>query len=204
MNNDFKKIKADIYGIRIALFILSCKTYIGNLLNNTNFVLDPTPAAAAAKLSELESAQGRMNSGDRTAKPERNSAMNWLKATIGAWVTQINGQANGDTTKLETTGMPFVKERTPRPAPKKVSRITAKNGLQSGIGLLSWTGDKNADYFRLETSEDGNIWHQQAIVTSNRHQVDGLTTGNQYKFRVCGGNHAGLGAYSEIATLMVA
>ncbi len=204
MKNAYAKVKALVYGISVVAIISNCKRYIGNLTNNTNFTLDPTPAEAATKLGELESAEGRMRSGDRTAKPDRDQALEWMQRTMSTWVDLINGQAQGDTTKLETTGMEFVKPRTPRVAPKKVARCAAKNGAQSGLASLSWTGDKEADFFEVQSSNDNLVWNTIEVTRSNRYQIEGLVKKQEYFFRVCGKNKAGVGPYSPVANLVVA
>ena len=203
MKNSFAKVKAIIYGTSVIAIISNCKRYIGAQLNNPNFVLDPTPAVVSAKLQALEDAEGRMRQGDRTAKPERDQALSWMRISMSAWVGQINAQANGDTAKLETTDMEFVKARSPRPAPKKVERMTAKNGAQSGMVALSWTGDQNADFFELQSSMDGTTWKLEATMRSNRHQLMGLEKATEYYFRACAVNKAGVGPYSPVANLVV-
>ena len=101
MRNTYSKIKAILYGISIVEVIANCKRYIFNLQGNANFTLDPTPAVAEAKLEELNIAQARMQQGDRTAKPDRDKALEWMQRTMSTWVDLINGQALGDTKRAE-------------------------------------------------------------------------------------------------------
>jgi hypothetical protein len=200
-----EKVKAGINGLSIPQVIGKMSHYVSSLTGNTFFTLVPLPDDGAKMVAELQVLDNRVIAGDRTATPLRTNKMAEVKATINTWVAQVNLQAGGNIERLESSGFDFVRAREPRPMPKPVTKLLAKFGTQSGEVVLFWRGASDAKMYKLQyrlKNEPDAQWIDVFGVLKNRYVLSNLGQGIAYEFRVCGVNKAGMGEFSDVASLI--
>ncbi len=199
------KIKAALSGISVQKAIVKVSHYINELTGNVNFTLVPTPAEATVAVKALQQLEGQVVAGNHSYTPLRDEKMELVKSIVNGWVGQINLQAEGDVTKLESSGFEFVKGREPRPLPKQVSKLAAKNRASSGEVELFWGGSSDVKFYMPEfrCMDDVNPeWKPIQNCFKNRVVLTALGKAKEYEFRVRAVNTAGMGEYSSVASIV--
>ncbi len=199
------RIKAAISGISVQKVIVKVSHYINELTGNVNFTLVPTPAEATVVVKALQQLEGQVVSGNHSYTPMRDEKLEEVKSIVRGWVGQINLQAEGDITKLESSGFEFVKGREPRPLPKRVSKLAVKNLTSSGEVEMYWGGSSDVKIYKPEYRCVDDVNPEWKVIENcfkNRYVLTGLGKAKQYEFRVRGVNSAGMGEYSSVASIV--
>ena len=181
----------------------------------TSFFPDPWPLAkgpySLAQLSEevkeYAAAQARAASGDKNKIATRKALRAALSARLKELAAYLMQKAAGDLAKLGATGYQVSRERgvpsrIPLSAPQE---FTARWGELSGMLVARSRGVKGAKVYELAICEgDSGIeanWRIYGPATTPlRMPITGLTPGVLYFVRVRAINHAGPGAWSDIAS----
>lgn len=206
MNIKIAKVKAGVSGEPVMKVVAKGKTACTAIKSNPNFKLTVDSATVEAEIAELEVLEQKVMSGDHSSTVMRDEVFRSVKSNLVGWVGEINAQAAGDVQKLETSGFELVKQRTPRPTPKQIKKLSLRNGSRSGMVHANWSGDKGKSFYifqRTLTPEMETSWQTIYQDTTNRLTMDGLEQGSNIYCRVCATNTAGVGQWSEPSTLFV-
>jgi hypothetical protein len=202
-----RKVKNGVSNLSPAKTIVFTRSVLSRMEGNPNFPSPTEPLAEiTAKVNLLDEIQQLVVQGHLYKLPMRRSTMKAVIDSMAKLCEYVNLTADGDETKLESSGFPFVKKRTPRPAPDKLTRLSAKQGKCSGNINLKWQGNKTRTVYSYQisyTPEVESSWIMVGLCTKPSTVIGGLESGKKCWFRVAAVNAAGSGAWSDPVAYMV-
>ncbi len=168
---------------------LESKTHsiISNMTGNANFPTPtPTLAVVEAAADNYSSALVKALTGNRADVADKNAKRAELENVLRSLCTYVNLTANGDVTKLLTSGFDVSKD----PQPVVLTRpenLRVENGAASGTLLVSVKAVKGAHAYFHEYTTDATMapgsWVSTTGTTS-RMQFANLQPGTTYYCRV--------------------
>lgn len=167
------------------------------MTNNSYFPMLQDKVAAVAAASDgyhgaLLAAQ-RGGTEAHSLKDDKRSALVKALRILGM---QINIEADGDRTKLESTGYPLAKPRT---GGRKVQEgITLKAGYRSVT--ITVNGNDDAEGYMVQYTlypfTESSVW-TGVFMTASSLRIDGLESNSRYAFKVAPVIHGQSPVYSE-------
>lgn len=135
----------------------------------------------------------------RTAYSEKEDARAELEQELTYLANYVEGAAKGDAAKIESAGMQVRSGTTPVGTPEAPTGLTATFGDFDGEIDLSWEPVKGAATYEVDFRlHNGTAeWARAKSTTSSRTTVGGMTSGQQYAFRVRAVGSAGPGPWSD-------
>jgi hypothetical protein len=167
----------------------------------------PTPSPAltviTTTVNALETAVHDALDGGKIAIATRNAARAEMLSLLRQLASYVTGSCNADLVALLGSGFDAVKTPSPvgvLPAPENL-RLSI-TGI-SGELFLRFDRVYNAANYSVQvaTSPDGP-WQEQALSTSTRVTIDGLTPGKVYWVRAAANGSAGSSGWGGPATAM--
>ncbi len=202
------KVKSGLSGLSIARTVEVSRTPLLKLEGNPNFPNLPYPVAEMqGDRNALIEYQSLFLEGNRGIKPLRDQTLKGFRSKMSITADYINTVAKGDVIMLNTTGLPFEKERSAKPVPAMIHKINACNCPETGVAKVTWSGVSGRNYYIIQSTmdpSDENSWKQVEQSTTVHCDVYGLEVGKFAHFRVCAVNSAGRGEWSDVAKIMVA
>lgn len=163
----------------------------------------PSLATITTAVNTLETAVHDALDGGKIAIATRNAALAELLSLLRQLAAYVTGNCNADIVVLLSSGFEAVKAPSPvgvLPAPENL-RLSA-TGISGELYLRFDRVPNAANYsVQVATTPDGP-WEDQALSTSTRVTVNGLTPGKVYWVRACANGSAGSGGWGGPATAM--
>ena len=210
------KINSGFSNLAPVAFAAQVDVIVTSLTGNANFP-EPWPSTVpsltqlATDLTGYQSTLNAIATGDRSRVADRDALRQALAGELQILAFYLQSVANGDATKLATTGFPARKD-TQRvlspadlPAPEQVK---LQRGVLSGQVIVSCKRvPKAASYEVQTTTADPTVeanWSGAGSYTSCRSiALQGLTPGKVYSVRLRAFGAAGNGAWTTASSLMV-
>jgi hypothetical protein len=200
-------IKWDLGNSSAETILARLRLYILKLTGNADFlVINPTLVQLQTMADALALAIDKAKSGDRDRIEDRDILQVQAEDMIRELAWDIQKKSDGDAQKIHSTGFPTRKGKSPSAIPGQVINLTAKANGEGKI-KLRWKKMPGAlGYFIQASTQIGNpgpppIPNWELVGKSYRvtFDLDSLTPGTMYYFRVYASNQLGDGEKSEIA-----
>lgn len=204
------KIKSNIRGLSDLQTIQQCNTIKTALTGNANFTT-PTPTLASlatlittaqTKVTAAESAQNAA----KQATTDKDTAMDALRAAAGQLASYVDLTANGDESKILSSGFSVRATAAPASVPGPVMNVFITAGDSAGELDIQWDPNFDANRYEIQVCADsafGAGVTSLASTTKSKTVANGLASGTRMWTRVRGLNAAGVGAWSDPATKIV-
>lgn len=176
-------------------------TILQNMNANPNFP-NPVPALAVitTQSADYSAALVKANSGDRAEIAAKNELRQGLEESLTTLGRYINFTANGDVTKLLTSGYEVSKDPEPTIITKP-ENIVVENGLAPGTLNISVKRIKGARVYLHEYTTDETLKPEswvQTISTTAKFTFSNLQSGTRYYCRVGAAGPYGQLLYSDV------
>lgn len=187
-------------GLNASEIAVKGNTVYTNLNGNTNFTsCVPYLPILLGEVAVLEGAITiAKDEGTKAETSAERAATKKVKRTLKVIAALVNYEANGDETKLLTSGFDL-KVITP-PSPKT---FNAKQGKVSGTVDLEVKSARNSAYMWEMSTDPIGAWTQIEVTVKSKTTVVGLTPGTKYWFRVALITGSGKNNYSDPHFVMV-
>jgi hypothetical protein len=170
-----------------AAFEAKTQTIVEHMTGNTNF---PTPVPAITVVADASdaytSALITASTGNRADIAAKNQQRADLEELLRLLASYINFTADGDRSKLLTTGYDVSKEKTPVVITKP-ENITVTNGMNAGDLVVSVKAVKGAISYVHEYANEADfaVGKWQSVTASQRKYIfTELESGKKYYCRV--------------------
>jgi hypothetical protein len=180
------------------------------MTGNTDF---PTPEPSLADITaarvELQTLIARARFGDRRVKELRDLKAAELKTLLNKLAKYVALVANGDRRLIVSSGFGVVKTPEPLPPLERPKDLEAMRSKQEGSVLLDWKSVKGTLNYLVEMTTDDPRqsdpnWSIAGYTSKSKFQVDNLTPGTKYWFRVRSLGARDKSPYSDPALVMAA
>ena len=174
-----------------------------SLLLNASFPsLQALLPGLATACDVLEAANQAMEfHGGKAATDNKRIADAALRSLLKDFGGYVQGISGGDKAKILSAAFDTVKERTPLPAPDAPPELRVTRSALAGVLKVRWKGVHGAVLYYLEMmAGEGGQWVRVVTTTRTRHEMQDLTTGKDYSFRVQTVASSGISGYSEVVT----
>lgn len=179
---------------------------ITGLTGNANFATPmPTLPTVTTALTAYTVALADAVNGGKELTAIKNAKRAELVSLMRQLASYVTVTANGDMTKLLSSGFPYQKPSRTRvgtlPAPEApVLKLGGKSGqLGANVAPVYGAGSYN---WRLALASSPNTFVQSVQTTGGRHTFDGLTPGQIYNVEVNAVGAAGPSDWSDVSCLM--
>jgi len=181
------RIKIDFVQLSIPEKIIFYRNIIDKLTANTFFT---TPyislADATLAINNLEAATLAAADGGHTAKSIMRDMEEVADNTFRILAHYVNQVAEGDVTKMASSGFNQTQESTAQPK----AILAANNGAHSGDVRLVTLAIKKTGVYKWQSSKgpiptDDSGWYDEGMSTQAHYDISGFTPGELVNFRVC-------------------
>ena len=181
------RVRIDFIPLSIPEKIIFYRNIIAKLTGNIFFT---TPyislADAILAINNLEASALAAADGGHTAKSTMRDMEELADNTFRILAHYVNQLADGDVTKMASSGFNQTQESTAQPK----AILTANNGTHPGdvrlvtkaikkTGVYKWQSSKGP----IPTNESG--WNDEGMSTQAHYEISGFTPGELVNFRVC-------------------
>jgi hypothetical protein len=143
---------------------------------------------------------------DKTSVATKNDARFALISILLDLGSYVTFTAQGDKTKLVSSGYTLAKDRLPAPDITKPEGIDAANGVNTGEVFVSVIAVPNAKSYVHQFTSDpvtaASNW-TRTTTTKCKHTFDGLPSGSKLWFRIAAVGSKGQIAYSDVLPKIV-
>jgi hypothetical protein len=209
------KINSSFTKLTPANFVAQVEQIISSLSGNTNFP-EPWPASVVSlaqlqtDLTGYQTILTAIANKDRSRMEDRDAQRQKMAAELTSLAFYLQGLANGDPTKLATTGFPARKASARSLAPTELeapSQLRLQRGVVSGqLIARARPVPKAASYDLQIATADPTLeasWTDVGTYANcGRIQLDGLKAGTTYSVRMRAIGTAGPGAWTAPTSLM--
>lgn len=162
----------------------------------------------AAASAELESRITASNMGDRSAierRKEQEKEVRYILRKLGSYV-QLTSETDSD---ILSSGFGLSKTPAPIASMSRPAALKAMRSDMEGRVTLTWNVVRGSNQYIVEISSQDPInqtaeWVHTAYTSRSSHQIDNLTPGKYYWFRVRALGTSGMSPYSDPAVVMAA
>jgi len=180
------------------------KEHITKMAGNPSFTTpDPDEATFKAGSDAFDTALAESIATQQTAK-EKTSVKDAARAVLENLLNKrgkyVELKADGDKTKILSTGFDVAGDRTPPSLPVQVAHLSVTAGDADGELDLQWDPVGSVKSYKVHVCTDPvstNGWTEKASPTKSKVSLMGLTSGAKMWSRVCGVGAAGQGAWSD-------
>jgi hypothetical protein len=201
------KIITDFTRLSDPALEVKAQAIVAAMTGNTNFTTPaPTLAVVNAAISTYSTALSAALTRDRTSVATKNDARFALINTLLDLGSYVTFTAQGDKTKLISSGFTLAKDRLPAPEITKPEGIDASNGVNSGEVFLSVFAVPNAKSYVHQFTADPvtavSNW-TSTPSTKCKHTFGELQSGAKLWFRIAAVGSKGQIAYSDALSKIV-
>lgn len=185
------------------------------LANKANFILEKMTGNAyfetpAPPLSELRTANdnyvaslAKMESGSKEDTVVKNNNRVTLENVLKVLAAYVQTTSNGDEAIILSSGFDVNKKPSPVGQLEKPENLIVRQGANKGSVVISCDVVPNANFYEFQYTlapvTDETVWVLRT-TTKHKMQVDELTSGKQYTFRVAGAGSDPSRVWSEEIT----
>ena len=209
-------IKWNFNTLSPAGFLAQAESIVASMTGNADFP-EPWPGNVPSLTqirTELDAFQTELlatTAGDKTRIVARNAARSTLANDLTQLAFYVQTVAQGDDTKLATSGYPLRKPLTRTQVfelPSAPSQLTLGRGVVSGMlvvraGRVPGAGSYDVQITAGDPTVEANWAAAGSYKTCRRMELQGLTPGKVYSVRVRALGTAGPGAWTAPSSLMV-
>ncbi len=202
------RIKSGLSGLSALELIAKAQHIVTQMTGNPTFAA-PIPALASVTTAanELSTAIDDAETGDHLEVLIKDAKYTALANLLRQLALYVGNVANGNTLIIESSGFEVASPPSPVGSLPAAQNVQAKNTGFPGMVKVTWDAvPKARGYIAEMTTTDPNspatVWAEKGHPTSARIEVDGLTPGQNYWFRVIAIGSAGLGEPSDPAAVM--
>jgi hypothetical protein len=210
------KINSSFSNLTPANFVAQVEQIISSLTGNANFP-EPWPASVVslaqlqADLADFQTILNAIANKDRSRMEDRDAQRQKMAGELTSLAFYLQGLANGDPTKLATTGFPARKASSRSQAPVELeapSQLRLQRGVVSGQLIARAIPVAKAASYTLQIATadptvEANWTDAGTYANCGRIQLDGLKPGTMYSVRMRAIGAAGSGAWTAPTSLMV-
>lgn len=174
-----------------------------SILANAAFpTLQAMLPALLTACDELEDANQAMEfHGGRVATTTKRNAERTLRSLLKDFGGYVQGISEGDKAIIQSAAFETVKQPAPLPPPTAPVEVRVARTAEAGVLKVRWKGVHGAVLYYLEMMIGGSgEWARTATTTRTRHELQDLTTGKEYSFRVQTVSSNGISGYSEVTS----
>ncbi|MCZ4409103.1 fibronectin type III domain-containing protein [Cryomorphaceae bacterium 1068] len=203
-------IKAGVASLSTKSLVLFTRKLINRMTGNTNFPT-PTPDLAdiQTKLDEFVVLATEAEDGTKRDRVARDTVGKELKEMLRVLANYVAMVAAGDENIILSSGFDVRNEAEPAPPLTIPAALKALRSSHSGVVELDWDPVPNALTYRIMmTTSDPNLveaeWTTGALTSKSKAEINNLTAGQYYWFKVQAVGRSGMSGYSDPATVMAA
>ena len=178
-----------------------------DMTGNANFDI-PAPAltAVSAAATDLETAYNAAQTARQVAKSltsNQDAKAAALDLILAQEANYVENTANGDRTKIESSGFSVRNPSAPIGPLPMVTDLAVAPSENEGSADLKWKLIRGARSYVIERASAAPTlnWAPIASPTKSKASVNTMTSGQKYWFRVAGIGAAGQGPWSETVFL---
>ncbi len=169
---------------------------------------EPKLADVIAAREALEASITLATDGGRSAHAQKRRDQVVLRGMLDRLAGYVTSVAGGDELVMRRAGWSVKRRGAPVGPLTPPTDVLARISSFTGRVLLRWQAVPNAYTYQVYINEtdpaDANGWELMGVSSRAKHQVDGLTPGRFYWFRVNAVGSAGAGPLSDVARCMAA
>lgn len=210
------KINSSFTKLTPANFVAQVEQIVVSLTGNANFP-EPWPASVVSlaqlqtDLTDYQTIVNAIAGKDRSRMADRDALRGRMAEELASLAFYLQGVANGDPTKLATTGFPARKAsaRALTPADLQApSQLRLQRGTLSGqlivrAGAVTKAASYAVQITTADPTAEGNWTDVGTFPYCRRITLNGLTPGKVYSVRMRAIGRAGAGAWTAPSSLMV-
>ncbi|MGB6035993.1 MAG: hypothetical protein WBG42_06980 [Cryomorphaceae bacterium] len=203
-------IKAGVANLNPRSLFLFTSKLINRMTGNPRFA-DPQPTLAdlQTKLDEFEALAITAEDGTKRDRVARDISAKELKEMLRVLANYVAMVAAGDANTILSSGFDIRNEAEPAPPVTNPAALKAVRSSISGIVELDWEPVTSALNYRvMMTTSDPNLveaeWTSVTITSKSKAEINNLTAGQYYWFKVQAIGRSGMSGYSDPATVMAA
>ena len=209
-------IKSNFNRLSSADYVSQVERILSAMSGNANFPEPwnpPVPSLAQIQtdFAAYQSALTATQAGDKTRKVERESARTRLSNDLNLLAFYVQTQAQGDDSKLATTGYPLkqpsnrtrMRELPGAPENFEVIRGTVSGMIVIRASPVLEAGSYTVQIATADPTLESNWSEVGSYKNCGRIELQGLTPGKIYSVRMRALGVAGQGAWTVPASLMV-
>ncbi len=191
-------IKLDLFRLTPLRVLALLRNVAEKLDGNANFPTPPvTPVDLAAKADALEASILEAINGSRAARAARDARVMEVRGNLRSVADYVRMVAQGDATKLTTSGFELAKRPEPVGIPGTARDMQARMTNSKGTLELRWRSVHGARGYQVwMTASDPNVeanWEAIGYTTKASHLVTDLESYKAYWFCVSAIGAAGEG-----------
>ena len=173
------------------------------ITGNSNFSVPGPPSLAelTTATDELQDAHVAAEHGGTLLTEQLHTKADVFDELMTAMGKYVDNIARGNREIILSAGMEAKKERSPQPAPDRVTGLEASIGKLSGSIDLDWDKMLYARVYLLYMRADSDSeWTFLGNIFPSKHTVSGLISGTRYWFKVEAQGTAGKSEASDPST----
>ena len=203
-------IKAGVARLNPRSLYLFTRNLITRMTGNPSFV-DPQPALAdiQTKLDEFETLAVAALNGTKRDRYVRDEAAEELKDMLRILANYVAMTAAGNGNVILSSGFDIRNEAEPVPPVSVPGAVVAERSTHGGVVNLDWEVVSNTvSYQVMMTTSDPSmadaVWTSVAVTSKSKAEVNNLTPGQYYWFRVKAVGRSSSSGFSDPAMIMAA
>ena len=169
---------------------------------------EPKLSDVTAAREALEASITLATDGGRSAHAQKRRDQLALRALLDRLAGHVVSVADGDEVMIRNAGWEVRRRTVPVGPLTPPTDVLARISSFTGRILLRWQAVPNAYTYQVYINDtdpaDANAWQLTGVSSRAKHQVDGLTPGRFYWFRVNAVGSTGAGPLSDVARCMAA
>ena len=181
------KVKTGYTDLSDAELDETSSTIVKDCTGNANFTFTTEVTKATSAQTDYHNKLALVALGGPLATAAKNEARGILEGALRVLCTQVNIQANGNETKLKSSGAPLDKESEiaamPVPTGLKVKQLNVSGSVKVSVDVPAVHDHGTIFAYTLVSNPDNDI-NNWKNTHANKHSLDisGLTRGAEYRF----------------------
>lgn len=193
---------SDVRDVELAPF---AGRVVDRLTNHPDFA-DPVVSLADVSTAQAEFLKAFLNAqkGTPTDTLVKNEKREKLEGMLSQLATYVNMKAKNNPVALSTTGFELIKERAligPLEQPENLKLTPVIGGIKVSVKALKGAYSYSIEYTETPVT-DQSVWKFASSKAAST-QINGLVSGKEYAFKVCGIGSDPSRQYTKIQTSFI-
>lgn len=195
--------------LRMAEMPMKARVILRSMTNNPHFPdAGPMLARLDAARAAMEAANVACLNGGRMATATRRRCRQELEQAFDSLLSYVKYSSRGDVSVALSSGFQLRKPPLLLPPLDRPSKLTARRTAHQGQVLLRWAPMHGVRNFCVLMSEgmpgESDDWISVGNTSRAKLKVNGLTSGNYYRFKVIAYSAAGASPESQVVCSIAA